>query len=106
MVRVNVHPCPLGQFIWLSRKEKKKKSLPLTGYTFDTLIQLKMDLVKFVSRVQNLKLARATSGNLRLPKFKVTADAYNNIKIYELWGDKDPQSSGFVCQSRRGIVER
>ena len=84
MVRVNVHSCPLGQFIWLSRKEKKKKRLPLTGYTFDTLIQITMDLVKFVSRVQNLKLTRATGGNLNLPKFKVTADAYNNIKIYEL----------------------
>ena len=91
MVRVNVHSCLLGQFIWLSRREKKEKRLPLTGYTFDTLIQVKMDLVKFVSRMQNLKLSRATGGNLNLPKFKVPADARNNIKIYELWGDKDPQ---------------
>ena len=74
MVRVNVHSCPLGQFIWLSRKEKKKKRLPLTGYTFDTLIQLKMDLVKFVSRVQNLKLATSTSGNINPLNVKVPAD--------------------------------
>ena len=64
-----------------------------------------MDLVKFVSRVQNLKLARATRGKLNLPKFKVPADAHNNIKICELWEEKDPQSSGFVCQSRKGKVE-
>ena len=73
-MRVNVHSCPLGQFIWLSRKEKKKKRLPLTGYTFDTLIQLKMDLVKFVSRVQNLKLATSTSGNINPLNVKVPAD--------------------------------
>lgn len=83
----------------------KKKVSPKKDCMFGALTRLKRDLVNFVSRVQNLKLARATSGNLRLPKFKVTADAYNNIKIYELWGDKDPQSSGFVCQSRRGKVD-
>ena len=91
MVRVNVHSCPLGQFIWLSRKEKKKKRLPLTGYTFDTLIQLKMDLVKLVSSVQNLKLAMATDGNFNPPnvEVEVPADAHNNIAVYELSGNKD-----------------
>ena len=61
-----------GQFFGLSGKEK---AFPYKDYMFNTLTLLEMDLVKFVSRVQNLKLARATSGNLRLPKFKVTADA-------------------------------
>ena len=74
-----------------SLRRRKEKSSSEEDYVFHTSTLLEMDLVKFVSRMQNLKLSRATGGNLNLPKFKVPADARNNIKIYELWGDKDPQ---------------
>ena len=63
----------------------------MTGYTFDTLIQLKMDLVKFVSRVQNLKLAMATCSNLNPPNVEVPADSHNNITLYELRCEEDSE---------------
>ena len=58
---------------------------------FATLTQLEMDLVKFVSRVQNLKLATATCSNLNPPHVEVPADAHNNITLYELWCDEDSE---------------
>ncbi|XP_070330340.1 protein FAM209-like [Odocoileus virginianus] len=72
-----------------SSGKKEKKASPNKDYMFDTLIQLEMDLVKFVSRVQNLKLAMATGSNLSLPSFEVPADIHNNITIHELCGDED-----------------
>ena len=45
-----------------------------------------MDLVKFVSRVHNLKLAMATGDP---PNVEVPADAHSNITVYELWGNED-----------------
>ena len=56
---------------------------------FDTLNQLETDLVKFVSRARNLKLAMATGSKLSLPSFEALADKHNNITLYELWGDED-----------------
>ena len=57
----------------------------------DTLTLLKMDLVKLVSSVQNLKLAMATDGNFNPPnvEVEVPADAHNNSAVYELSGNKD-----------------
>ncbi|KAB0337972.1 hypothetical protein FD754_024877 [Muntiacus muntjak] len=43
-------------------------------YMFHTLALLKMDLVKFVSRVQNLKLTTSISGNLNPLNVEVPAD--------------------------------
>ncbi|KAB0339918.1 hypothetical protein FD754_023547, partial [Muntiacus muntjak] len=63
------------------------KRLPQKKTMLDTLILLEMDLVKFVSRVQNLKLP--TGGNLSPLNVEVPADAQNNITIYELWGNED-----------------
>ena len=54
---------------------------------FDTLFFLEMDLLKFVSRVWNLKLP--TCSNLNPAKVEVPADAQNNITVYELWGNED-----------------
>lgn len=46
--------------------------------------------MKFVSSVQNLKLAMATDSNFNLPNVEVEApDAHNNITVYELSGNKD-----------------
>ena len=60
----NVHSCPLGQFIWLSRKEKGKGFLQV----YVRYLNPAQDgPCEFVSRVQNLKLARATHGKLNSP---------------------------------------
>ena len=56
---------------------------------FDTLTLLEMDLVKFMSRVHNLKLTMATGGNLNPPNVEGPADAHSNITVYELWGNGD-----------------
>ncbi|XP_060252502.1 protein FAM209-like [Ovis aries] len=72
-----------------SSGKKKKKASPNKDYMFDTLNQLETDLVKFVSRARNLKLAMATGSKLSLPSFEVPADKHNNITLYELWGDED-----------------
>ena len=61
--------------IHLALRERKRKRLPPNkDYMFDTLTLLEMDLVKFVSRVQNLKLATSTSGNINPLNVKVPAD--------------------------------
>ena len=56
---------------------------------FDSLTLLEMDLMKFVSRVWNVKLAMATGGNLNPDIVEVAADAPNNMTVYELWGYED-----------------
>ena len=48
-----------------------------------------MDLVKFMSRMQNMKPAVATSSNFNLLIVQVPADAQNNITDYEFWGDEE-----------------
>ncbi|XP_028354877.1 uncharacterized protein [Physeter macrocephalus] len=45
---------------------KNQNASPNKDYAFNTLTQLEMDLVKFMSKVQNLKAAMATGGNLKL----------------------------------------
>ena len=69
--------------------KKKKEASPNKGCMFDTLTLLEMDLVKFASRVWNLKLAMATGDNLNPPNVKVPAYAPDNIPVYELWGNED-----------------
>ena len=54
---------------------------------FDTLILPEMDLVKFVSRVWNLKLPIGC--NLNPLNVEVPADAQNKVTVYELWGNED-----------------
>ena len=63
---------------------KKKKTSPNKDCMFDTLTLLEMDLMKFVSRVWNVKLAMATGGNLNPDIVEVAADAPNNMTVYEL----------------------
>ena len=46
-----------------SSGKRKEKTSPDKDYMFGTLTQLERDLVKFVSRVQNLKLATVTGDN-------------------------------------------
>ena len=72
--------------------KKKKEVFPNKDCTFDTLTLLEMDLLKFVSRVWNLKLTMATGGILNPLKVEVPTDVPNNITEYELWGDEDSDS--------------
>ena len=69
--------------------KKKKKTSPNEDCMFDTLTLLEMDLMKFVSRVWNVKLAMSTGGNLNPDIVEVAADAPNNMTVYELWGYED-----------------
>ena len=69
--------------------KRKKEVSPNKECTFNTLTLLEMDLLKFVSRVWNLKLTMATGGNLNPLKVEVPADVPNNITVYELWGHED-----------------
>ena len=82
-----------------SLRRKKEKSSSEEDYMFHTLILLEMYLVKFVSSVRNLKLTTSTGGNHNPLNVEVPADllALGKWRI---------QLSGFVSQSRRGIVER
>ena len=70
-----------------SLRRKKEKSSSEEDCMFHTLTLLEMYLVKFVSRVWNLKLP--TCSNLNPAKVEVPADAQNNITIYELRGNED-----------------
>ncbi|CAI9180969.1 unnamed protein product [Rangifer tarandus platyrhynchus] len=81
--------CQGGSFGSLG--QKKKTASRDKDYMFATLTQLEMDLVKFVSRVRNLKLAMATCSNLNPPNVEVPADTHNNITLYELWCDEDSE---------------
>ena len=63
-------------------ERKRKKSSPEEDYMLDTITLLEMDLVKFVSRAQNLKLP--SGANLNSLNVEVPADAQNNITLYEL----------------------
>ena len=74
-----------------SLRRKKAKSPSEEDYMFRILTLLKMYFMKFVSSVQNLKLAMATDSNFNLPNIEVEVpmDAHNNITVYELSGNKD-----------------
>ncbi|XP_003932660.3 protein FAM209A [Saimiri boliviensis] len=69
--------------------KKSQNASPNKDCAFNTLSQLEVELVKFVSKVRNLKVAMATGGgsNLRLRRSVMPADPHNNITIYEIWGE-------------------
>ncbi|XP_068380799.1 protein FAM209-like [Eschrichtius robustus] len=71
--------------------KKNQNASPNKDYAFNTLTQLEMDLVKFMSKVRNLKAAMATGGNLKFQNSEVPADPHNNITIYEIWGEEDSE---------------
>uniref|UniRef100_A0A671G4C3 Family with sequence similarity 209 member B n=1 Tax=Rhinolophus ferrumequinum TaxID=59479 RepID=A0A671G4C3_RHIFE len=57
--------------------------------TFNTLTQLEMDLVKFVSKVRNLKVAMTTSSKPKPQHLEIPADPQNSVTIYEIWGEEE-----------------
>ncbi|XP_076969459.1 protein FAM209-like [Tamandua tetradactyla] len=71
--------------------KKNQNASPNKDYAFNTLTQLEMDLVKFVSKVRNLKAAMAAGSNLKLQSAEVPAEPHNNVTIYEIWGEDDSE---------------
>ena len=69
--------------------KRKKEVSPNKECTFNTLTLLEMDLLKFVSRVWNLKLTMANGSYLNPSNIDVPVDAHNNITVYELWGNQE-----------------
>ncbi|XP_049632997.1 protein FAM209-like [Suncus etruscus] len=58
-------------------------------YAFNTLTKLEMDLIKFVSKVRNLKQVMAMGKHLRHHGPERHLDPNDNITIYEVWGEED-----------------
>ncbi|XP_052519437.1 protein FAM209-like [Budorcas taxicolor] len=86
----NVQNSPAHQGTsFCSPRRKMEKASPNKDYMFQTLILLTMDLVKFVSSMQNLKLTTANGSYLNPSNADVSVDAQNNITVYELWGNKE-----------------
>ncbi|XP_037667718.1 protein FAM209B-like [Choloepus didactylus] len=71
--------------------KKNQNACPNKDYAFNMLTQLEMDLVKFVSRVRNLKVAVAAGSKLKLQSTDAPAEPHNNITIYEIWGEDDSE---------------
>ncbi|KAF3817426.1 protein FAM209-like [Mirounga angustirostris] len=68
--------------------KKNQNASPNKDYAFNTLTQLERDLMKFVSKVRNLKITMATGSNLKLQSMEGPAGPHN-ITIYEIWGEED-----------------
>lgn len=83
------NPLNLRGCTFRSPTKKHQSGSPNRDYAFNTLTQLEMDLVKFVSKVRNLKVAMAANNNLRLQSLEAPPDPQNNITIYEIWGEED-----------------
>ncbi|KAL0594653.1 Protein FAM209A [Plecturocebus cupreus] len=69
--------------------KKNQNASPNKDCAFNTLNQLEVELVKFVSKVRNLRVAMAAScgSNLKLRRSERPTDPYNNVTIYEIWGE-------------------
>ncbi|XP_004698392.1 protein FAM209B [Echinops telfairi] len=77
--------CPLR-----SPQKKIQSTSPSKDYAFNTLTQLEMDLVKFVSKVRELKDSVA-SPSLKAQQGDLPLDQLNNVTIYEIWGEEYPE---------------
>ena len=77
---------------------KNEKSSSEEDYMYPTLTLLKIYLVNFLSSVRNLKLTTSTNGNHNPLSVEVPADLWA-LGQWRIW------QSGFISQSRRGIVD-
>ncbi|XP_019492881.1 PREDICTED: protein FAM209A-like [Hipposideros armiger] len=69
--------------------KKNQSASPNKDYALNTLTQLEMDLVKFMSKVRNLKVSMTTGSKLRPQHVEIPADPQNSITIYEIWGEEE-----------------
>lgn len=74
-----------------SLRSSRKAGSPSSqnDYAFNTLTQLEMDLIKFMSKVRNLKLVMATGKHLKHHGPERLLDPNDSITIYEVWGEED-----------------
>uniref|UniRef100_A0A8C6CR49 Uncharacterized protein n=1 Tax=Moschus moschiferus TaxID=68415 RepID=A0A8C6CR49_MOSMO len=75
-------PAALQGHSFGSLRRKKVKTSSEEVYMFHTLTLLEMDLVKCVSRVQNLKLATSTSSNLN----PLNVEVPGGLACCDSWG--------------------
>ncbi|XP_075384590.1 protein FAM209-like [Tenrec ecaudatus] len=74
-----------------SPQKKIQSTSPSKDYAFNTLTQLEMDLVKFVSKVRELKDSVASPSSLKAQQGDLPLDHLNNVTIYEIWGEEYPE---------------
>ncbi|XP_007533309.1 protein FAM209A [Erinaceus europaeus] len=73
-----------------SPAKKNQNASPKKDYAFNTLTQLEMDLVKFMSKVRNLKVVMSAGSNVKHSSVDGSSDPDNNsITIYEIWGEDE-----------------
>ncbi|XP_006881825.1 PREDICTED: protein FAM209B [Elephantulus edwardii] len=77
------NPSGLQSCSFRSALRKSHGVSPAQECVFNTLNQLEVDLVKFVSRVRSLKFAMSTSNSLNLQNIDLPVSA-RNITIYEI----------------------
>ncbi|XP_004430304.1 PREDICTED: protein FAM209B [Ceratotherium simum simum] len=85
------NPPGLRGCLFRSPLKKNQNAPPYKDYAFNTLTQLEMDLVKFMSKVRNLKIIMATSSNLKIQNSVAPADPQNHVTIYEVWGEGESE---------------
>lgn len=69
--------------------KKNQNASPHRDYALNTLNQLEVDLVKFVSKVRNLKVTMTTgNSSLKFQNLEIPEDPQNNVTIYEIWGEE------------------
>ncbi|XP_059115770.1 protein FAM209-like [Peromyscus eremicus] len=85
------NPTCLRSCQFRSPPKKIQNVSPSKDFTFNTLTQLEMELVKFVSKVRNLKVSMATGSNPRLQIPDIPMDPHNNVTIYEIWGEEESE---------------
>nr|XP_004663900.2 protein FAM209B [Jaculus jaculus] len=82
------NPTGLRSYQFRGPSKKTQNASTTKDCTFNTLTQLEMELVKFVSKVRSLKVSMAAGSNLRLQVPEMPVDSHNNITIYEIWGEE------------------
>ncbi|KAK7814205.1 hypothetical protein U0070_000521 [Myodes glareolus] len=85
------NPTGLRSCQFRSPPKKNQNISPSKDFTFITLTQLEIELVKFVSKVRNLKVSMAASSSSRLHSPEIPMDPRDNVTIYEIWGEEDSE---------------
>ncbi|KAH0511025.1 Protein FAM209A [Microtus ochrogaster] len=85
------NPTGLRSCQFRSPPKKNQSISPSKDFTFNTLTQLERELVRFVSKVRNLKASMAASSSSRLHSPEISMDPRNNVTIYEIWGEEDSE---------------
>uniref|UniRef100_A0A2K6AGQ5 Uncharacterized protein n=1 Tax=Mandrillus leucophaeus TaxID=9568 RepID=A0A2K6AGQ5_MANLE len=82
-------PPGLRCFPFRTPLKKNQNAAFFKDCTFNTLHELEVELVRFVSEVRSLKGAMATGNvsNLKLRRSETPTDPYH-VTIYDIWGEE------------------